>query len=73
MNTATLTIITLLACGLALATVWAYEKALREERWRRQRAEEHAETCQHLVATMSRHPAGKRISADLHIVSGDAS
>ena len=73
MNTATATIITLFACGLALATVYVYEKVLRDLRYQVEIARDHADQCQALMATMQAHPSGKRISPDLALIKGSAS
>ena len=70
MNTATLTIITLFACGITLATLWTYERMVRDLRYQIELKDEHLRQCEHLLASMVRHPAGQ-VTPDLRIVSGN--
>jgi hypothetical protein len=72
-NGATATVIVLMSGLMVALTLWGYERALREERWKRERAEVEIATLQALLASKGRHPAGKRLSPDLTVLRGDVS
>ncbi len=70
MNSATATLIVLFACGLTLATIYTYERLVRDLRVEAELARDHADQCQALMTAMQEHPSGKRISPDLVVLPG---
>jgi len=72
---ATAIVIVLISSATTLITLLVYERVVRDLRYQVHIAEEHARACQHLVATMTRHPAGKQMGpANLRLItSQDAS
>lgn len=67
--TATATLIVFFSTGITLTTIRVYERMLREQRARADRAEEHAEQAQGLLSASRRHPSGRGIPT-LTLVEG---
>jgi len=61
----------ILATVTLLGTIWVYESMVRELRFQVQLRDDHIRSCQHLIASMTRHPAKGRVSPDLRLISSE--
>ena len=55
---------------LVVLTVVVYGRIVRELRYQIELKDEHLRQCQHLMTAMRAHPAGKRLSPDLTLITG---
>ena len=58
---ATALVIVLISTATTLVTLLVYERVVRDLRWELQRSRDHIASCQHLIAAMTRHPAGSQM------------